>query len=312
MSYIRSRRARIRSSRKSKQGVDLLILAASAVILIMLLILSAPDISGSLLTFASPALSEKSNIGTEQSSETRITLKPKEAHQADNDTKTSLPLSLGSSDGPTILIYHTHALEAYTPTEKYPYNERGGEWRTSDNTRNVVAVGELLAQELRSYGFNVIHDTTNHEPPKLSTAYERSLETMEKNKSSHPTIEMFIDLHRDAAGSKSTGDYCVIDGERTARIMFVVGTGKGATGTGYKEMPDFESNYALACALTDYLRGIDSELVRDIRVKKGRYNQHVSSHCILAEIGHNMNTLEEALSAVKYLAKAIAHEAGAV
>ena len=311
MSYIRSRRARIRSSRKNKRGVDLFILVASAVILFMLLILSAPGISGCLLTFASPALSEKSNVGTEQSSETRITLKPKEA-QANTDTKASLPLSIGGSDSPTILIYHTHALEAYTPTEKYPYNERGGTWRTADNTRNVVAVGELLAQELRSYGFNVIHDTTNHEPPKLSTAYERSLETMEKYKKSYPTIEMFIDLHRDAAGSKSTGDYCVIDGEKTARIMFVVGTGKGATGTGYNEMPDFESNYALACALTDYLRGIDSGLVREIRVKKGRYNQHMSSHCILAEIGHNMNTLEEALSAVKHLAKAIAHEAGAV
>lgn len=311
MSYIRSRRERIRSSRKSKRGIDLFILGACVIILFTLLLLSAPDLSGRLLTFASPALSEKSNTDAERDSETRITLKPKDS-QENSDTKASLPLSLSGSDAPAILIYHTHALEAYTPTDKYPYTENGGVFRTNDNTRNVVAVGELLAEELRSYGFNVIHDTTNHEPPKLSTAYERSLQTMEEYKKTYPTIEMFIDLHRDAAGSKTTSDYCTIDGERTARIMFVVGTGKGATGTGYREMPDFESNYALACALTDYLKEIDSGLVREIRVKSGRYNQHVSSHCLLAEIGHNMNTLEEALSAVKYLAKAIAHEAGAV
>jgi hypothetical protein len=46
--------------------------------------------------------------------------------------------------------------------------------------------------------------------------------------------------------------------------------------------------------------------MRDIRVKTGRYNQHISSQCLLVEIGHNSNTLDEAIAAVEYLAAAIA------
>ena len=93
-------------------------------------------------------------------------------------------------------------------------------------------------------------------------------------------------------------------------MMFVVGTGEGATGSGFGEMPDFESNYALAAAISTRLRKIDPSLARDIRVKTGRYNQHISSQCLLVEVGHNMNTLEQALNAVDHLAAAIAGVAG--
>lgn len=92
--------------------------------------------------------------------------------------------------------------------------------------------------------------------------------------------------------------------------MFVVGTGKGATGTGYGQMPDFDSNYALAERITNTLKGIDPGLTRDIRVKPGRYNQHISNQCLLVEVGHNANTFEQALNSVDYLAAAIAEAAG--
>jgi stage II sporulation protein P len=115
---------------------------------------------------------------------------------------------------------------------------------------------------------------------------------------------MFIDIHRDA--SSDTEDYIVIDGRRVARMMFVVGTGEGATGTGFKEMPDFESNFSLAKRIMEQLLKVDPRLMRDIRVKTGRYNQHISNQCLLVEIGHNSNTLDEALAAVDYLAAAIA------
>ena len=217
-----------------------------------------------------------------------------------------------SGTEPRVLIYHTHTTEAYTPTEKYPY-VACGEWRTRQNDRNVVALGEKLAQLLtQKYGISAIHDTTDHEPPVLSTAYDRSLVTMLKYKKQYPSLTMFIDVHRDAYGSSASGskDYVVIDGKEVARIMFVVGTGKGATGTGYGEMPDFSSNYALAKKISERLSQFDSRLVRELRVKKGRYNQHVSNQCLLVEIGHNANTFEQAQNAVDYLAQAIADVAG--
>ena len=216
-----------------------------------------------------------------------------------------------SGKEPKVLIYHTHTTEAYTQTQQYQYKE-AGEWRTHDNTRNVVAVGELLTKLLKEkYGIAVIHDSTDHEPPKLSTSYSRSLETMLKYKKEYPSITMFIDLHRDAYNVQGENtDYVVIDGQRVARMMFVVGTGKGATGNGFGEMPDFSSNYALAKLITDRLNLVNEKFMRNIRVKTGRYNQHVSNQCLLVEVGHNANTLEEALNAMPYLAEAIAYAAG--
>lgn len=221
----------------------------------------------------------------------------------------SVPLA-GSE--PRILIYHTHATEAYFKTDDCTY-EDSSKWRTLDNEKNMIAVGEKLAESLRGYGIAVLHDTTNHEPPKLATAYSRSVVTMEKYRDKYPSLTMFIDVHRDAYGNdpKEIADYVTIDGKEYARIMFVVGTGKGATGTGYSEMPDFEKNYALAERITKYLAAIDEGLVRDIRVKPGRYNQHISEQCLLAEVGHNANTLEQALNSAELLAKAIAVCGGA-
>ena len=201
---------------------------------------------------------------------------------------------------PRILIYHTHTTEAYAGTED-------SDWRTPDQEKNIVAVGELLTKILREeYGCNVIHDKTNHEPPKLSTAYTRSEVTMKRYKQMYPSLTMFIDVHRDAGAGLVTE----IDGKRVARLMFVVGTGEGATGTGYKEMPDFESNYSLALAVTNKLAEIDEELPRDVRVKVGRYNQHVSNQCLLLEVGDNKNTLEEVLNAVPYFAQALMEVVG--
>lgn len=207
-----------------------------------------------------------------------------------------------SGDAPRILIYHTHTTEAYTMTDTYKYQE-AGQWRTHEQDKSIVAVGELLAKTLsEQYGCNVIHDTTDHEPPKLATSYSRSVETMLAYKKQYPSLTMFIDVHRDAGKDRST---VTIDGKQVAKMMFVVGTGEGATGTGFKEMPDFESNFALANAITENLRLVNSGLMRNIRVKTGRYNQHVSSQCLLVEMGDNANTLDDVLNAVPYLARAI-------
>ncbi len=210
---------------------------------------------------------------------------------------------------PRVLIYHTHTTEAYLSYGGDTY-EASDKWRTKDETKNVVAVGELLTKLLsEQYGIAVIHDTTNHEPPKLSSSYSRSLLTMQAYREQYPTIEYFIDVHRDDYGkgvSDEPQDYVKIDGKETARLMFVVGTGAGATGAGFGEMPDFSSNQAFALDVTNRLQKVSKGLTRDVRIKTGRYNQHVSSHCLLVEVGHIANTLSQALTAVPYLARAVA------
>lgn len=210
---------------------------------------------------------------------------------------------------PRVLIYHTHASEAYLLTEDEPY-EASGSWRTLDNTRNVVAIGALLKETLLSqYGILAIHDAGNYEAPKLATAYSRSLLAMERCRAENPTVELFVDVHRDAYGSNEENvakDFIELSGKQVARIMLVVGTGEGATGSGFGESPNYASNLQLAEQITTRLRRTDERLARDIRIKTGRYNQHVSDTCMLVEVGHTANTFTQACNSVPYLAEAIA------
>lgn len=214
-----------------------------------------------------------------------------------------------SGKEPKVLIYHTHTTEAYTATSDAPYEETSP-WHTTDTKNNVVAVGNALKDALKKYGIRVIHDTTNHTLPKLATAYERSLVTMQKYKEQYPSIEIFIDVHRDASApsnnSAESTDYVMIDGKKVARIGLDVGTSEIAGES--TEKPNYKDNCALAKAVCNQLNAISPTITRQIWVKKGRYNQHVG-RCLLINVGHNQNTLEEAINATEYLAKAIANTA---
>lgn len=206
---------------------------------------------------------------------------------------------------PRVLIYHTHTYEAYEQAEDSPYQETE-KWRTADSAHNVVRVGEELAGLLRALGMEVVHDTTAFEPPALSSAYQRSLEMLEKRRDAGETYDLYIDLHRDAYAASYSGPNTVsAGGEPAAKLMLLIGKGEGYTGTGFDERPDWESNLAVAQAVTDALNAQCEDICRDVCVKSGRYNQHVAKGCILIEAGNNRNTLLEVLNAMPYLADAI-------
>lgn len=213
-----------------------------------------------------------------------------------------VPLGLS----PQILIYHTHTHEAYTKLDTQDYVE-AAKWRTTNNTYNVVRVGEALAVELSSkYGIAVLQDKTDTEYPKLGTSYSRSLKTVKQVMQTNRDLKILIDLHRDAYNTGIKPSAVTINGKKVARIMFVIGTGAGQTGVGFAEKPEWKKNLALADAIKKRLQQLDPDLVRETSVKTGRYNQHLSTGSILIEVGHNQNTLEEALNAVPFLAQAIA------
>jgi len=199
-----------------------------------------------------------------------------------------------------ILIYQTHSEEAYTMTADAEYVE-AAKWRTADNLNNINRIGDALTVQLAEvYGYSVVHDTTNYERPKLATAYNRSLAGIQKNTAAHPELNVFIDVHRDAWNKNNTPKAVEIDGKKVARVMLVIGKG-----TDFKQPPDWETNLAFAQKICDNLAQIHPDLSRGISVKEGRYNQHISSRSILIEVGHNENTLEEALNVIPYLAQAI-------
>lgn len=204
--------------------------------------------------------------------------------------------------GKRVLIYHSHTYEAYTQVADTPYEETE-KWRTRDATANVVAVGTALTASLRALGCTVVHDETAFEPPNLSNAYQRSLAMLEKRTAQGEVYDLYIDLHRDAISTKSTIRRTVnIGGEEVARFMVLVGKG---TGSGFDVKPNWEANYAIAEKLTESLNHQAANLCRDIKVKTGRFNQHIAPRCVLIECGNNENTLEQVLNGVPYLAQAI-------
>ncbi|MEN6339282.1 MAG: stage II sporulation protein P [Clostridiaceae bacterium] len=204
------------------------------------------------------------------------------------------------TEAPTILIYHTHATESYRKgkLDTYVETESG---RTRDNNFNVVAVGEALAEALRAHGFTVIHDTTNVEGEDITSAYSRSLEIMQQ----YDGIDLYIDLHRNASGQKGKSDNTVLIGETPcAKLFFVVGTGIGTYEGEYDTLPDWKSSYTFATSVMQAIAEKEPTLVKPIRLKVGRFNQHMGL-CLLAEIGTNADTLAAALNTVPYLADAL-------
>ena len=206
---------------------------------------------------------------------------------------------------PRVLIYHTHTWEAYemetgaeyTPTEK---------WRTKDESQNMVRVGQALADALMERGFDVVHDTTAFEPPDIAGAYARSLAMIEQRFASGEHFDYVLDVHRDAySGLYNGANGVVCDGVSMAYVMLLVGKGTGATGSGFDERPDWPRNLELAQAMTDALNMIVPGISREVKVKSGRFNQHVSTGALLIEVGNNRNTLAEALSVCPVIAQAL-------
>lgn len=207
---------------------------------------------------------------------------------------------------PRVLIYHTHTWEAYEMTEDAPYQPTE-KWRTKDDDFNVVRVGKELDRELTARGFEVVHDMTPFEPPNLSASYKRSLEMLRRRLDAGEQYDYLFDIHRDAYSGPYNGKNGVeIDGKPASFVMLLVGKGTGATGAGFDERPDWPRNLELAQAITEAMNQRVPGITRDVKIKNGRFNQHVSTGALLIEVGNNRNTLEEALAACPVIAEAIA------
>ncbi len=196
----------------------------------------------------------------------------------------------------TVLIYHTHNDEAYYKGNKnYVESDTG---RTFDEKYNVLAVGEALKKELEKYNFNVIHDKNDNVSDGFNYAYDTSLNNIKKYIN---TVDIFIDLHRDAYASTSGKNYVSnAAGKEFAFIKFVVANGKQ-----YKEKPYYNENNFLAENLSTELNKLLPGISKGIIKKEARLNQHISKSCLLIEIGNEKNDIEQVVNSTEILASAI-------
>lgn len=198
----------------------------------------------------------------------------------------------------SIIVYHTHTHEAYEQSNDDPY-EAIEAWRTKDQEHSIVRVGAELTKELRNKGYNVIHDTTDHELEDINTAYVRSEETL---KSYEEEFDLCIDLHRDAYSKGMLLRLETDVGFNYAQTMVLIGQGSQFPDV---EQPNYKQNLAFAHQLTQNMNQSIPGICRNATIKSGRYNQHLGRHSILIEVGHNQNSLQEALATIPYLANAI-------
>ena len=211
--------------------------------------------------------------------------------------------ALSKDEGPQVLILHTHGSEAYTMPPGLEY-EPTSECRTTDCACNVVRVGDELAGVLEAAGLTVVHDTTLHDYPEYSGAYDRSLTTAKAYLEQYPSIQFILDVHRDAISDGNGGMYKVVSdvaGQNAAQLSFVVGTDGGGL-----EHPLWQENLKLAAAITQCLAEDYPTLMRPITVRNSRYNQHLTTGTLLVEVGAAGNSLDEALLSARLLGNALA------
>lgn len=195
-----------------------------------------------------------------------------------------------SNGKPLVIIYHTHATEAYQPVSS-------GNFRTTDEAGSVREVGNVLASELESLGISVVHDKTLHDAESYNQSYTRSLETVKNLMTSYPSAIFIVDLHRDAAAyTGNVGKTVSINGETAAAYALVVGEGN----------PNAANLTAYANAINAKAEELYPGFGGRIISKAYKYNQYVSDYHILLEVGNNENNIRESKITAKYFAHVLA------
>ncbi len=212
------------------------------------------------------------------------------------------PLSFDiNSDEPQILIVHTHTTESYTDSGKTKYTASDSD-RSTDSAKNMIAVGNALAEVLNSKGIKTIHDTTVHDFPAYNGSYERCKATVLKNLSKYPSIKMVLDVHRDGivrADGTKVKVACEVEGNKTAQCMFVVGTNSELTHDNWQE------NMKLAVKIQNKANEMYPNFMRPINLRSERFNQQLSKGSIIIEVGSNGNSLNEAIYSAKLMGNVI-------
>lgn len=212
----------------------------------------------------------------------------KEADQKESEDKKEQQIVV--TGDPLVIIYHTHSSESYMPYTESNYHREAEEGTVRD-------VGNVLENELKKKGINVIHDKTIHDRPSYNESYSRSLATIQSLVKQYPMAVYIIDLHRDAAASSATeGKYIEIDGQRVAKFSMVVGT----QNENYVELYEFADN--VKNTAESMHKGFGGAVIE----KDYQYNEYVSNRALLLEVGNNKNTIEEARACGKYFAEVLA------
>ena len=186
---------------------------------------------------------------------------------------------------PIIYLYNSH------PTEEYK-SSNIGEYYINPTVimNNYILEGIFNKRGYKTYveeeSVKNILDKNNW---NYAASYKASRLLIEKAKMNNPSLEYFIDIHRDSLERDKTT--ITIDGKEYAKIIFLLGL----------ENPNYEENNAFIEKINNKVNNYYPGLSKGIYKKEGPgvngiYNQDFSSKLILLEIGGYENTTSEVLN----------------
>lgn len=199
---------------------------------------------------------------------------------------------------PLVYIYATHDEEKYKDSEPY-----------LGLNNDIYSVIGVLENELAKYNIKSINEERrvstflDKENLKYSDSYKVSRRFLEEVVTIYPTLNYFIDIHRDSVDGNITTT--TINNKEYAKILFVLGL----------ENKDYKQNKVLINKLNDYLNKNYSGISRGIYEKEGSgvngvYNQDFHENTILIEIGGVDNNMESVVNSTEIIAKALYHIIG--
>ena len=176
-------------------------------------------------------------------------------------------------------IYSTHSDESYIPTD-------GAESKEKD--AGIYDVDEALKKALEERGIEVELDTTTHLPHDAG-AYRRSRSTAARLLKSQPAA--LLDIHRD--GIPDPDEYVQkIEDEDATKVRLLVG----------KSNPNADANRKFAKQIKAAADEMYPDLIKDIYIGKGDYNQELAPRAILLEFGTHTIKKERAIKSTTYMA----------
>lgn len=210
--------------------------------------------------------------------------------------------TLEDTGEPQVLIMHTHTTECYMPYTGDVYDTTYST-RSTDNSRNMAAVGDVIAEQLQAAGIGVLHDVTQHDYPSYNGSYDRSAKTVSDYLEQYPSIKVVLDIHRDAIVSGDTVTAPVVETDQgtAAQVMIISGCDDGTM-----DYPNWRDNLAFAIDLQQQMESDHPGFTRPVLFDYRLYNQNLTTGSLLIEVGGHGNTLPQALLAGEWIGQALA------
>ena len=216
----------------------------------------------------------------------------------------ALPFKLDkNSEQPQVLIYHTHTTESFEPYERDFYDGSFAS-KTTDMTKNIVSVGDIICKQLDKAGIAYVHDTLVHDYPSYNEAYASSRKTVQEILKQYPSIKICLDIHRDGiqrADGTRIAPVTQIGDRKDAQIMIISGCDDGTMG-----IPNYLQNFRLASRLQSQIESDWKGLTRPVLFDYRHYNQDLTTGSLLIEVGSHGNSIEQAQYSGELIGQSIA------